>query len=166
MKNHNPTITGTQINYYYVCHRKLWLFSHNISMEHTSEAVEIGSLIHEYSYSRKKKEITIEGIKIDFFDAANGVIHEIKKSKAIEKSHVYQLKYYIHYMRALGLSVTGEIDYPLLKRKERITFCQEDEIEIEKIISDINNINEAEHPIEVLNRPFCKKCSYYELCYV
>jgi len=61
-----PTLTGTQVNYYLICQRKLWLFSHNINMEHTSEAVEIGSLVHEHSYERKNKELVFDGIKIDF----------------------------------------------------------------------------------------------------
>ncbi len=55
---YNPNITGTQINYYFVCHRKLWLFCHHIQMEHTSEFVEMGSLLHEHSYIRKRKENT------------------------------------------------------------------------------------------------------------
>ena len=80
----SPTITGTQVNYYLICHRKLWLFTHNINMEHTSEAVEIGSLVHEQSYTRRNKEIVLEGIKIDFFDKNHGVIHEVKKSKKME----------------------------------------------------------------------------------
>jgi len=76
-----PYLTGTQVNYYLICHRKLWLFSHNISMEHTSEAVEIGSLVHEYSYERKNKELVFDGIKIDFFDKNHGVIHEVKNRR-------------------------------------------------------------------------------------
>jgi CRISPR-associated exonuclease Cas4 len=42
-------ITPTHINYYHVCHRKLWLFSHGKQMEHTSELVAEGKLIHETS---------------------------------------------------------------------------------------------------------------------
>ncbi len=35
----SPIFIGTQINYYFVCQRKLWLFSHNLTMEHTSDTV-------------------------------------------------------------------------------------------------------------------------------
>ena len=38
-------LTATHINYYHVCHRKLWLFSNGIQMEHTSETVQEGKLI-------------------------------------------------------------------------------------------------------------------------
>ncbi len=81
-------ITGTQIAYYVVCQRKLWLFSKNISMEHTSELVEIGKIIHENSYARKRKEIMFDGIKIDMIEAKRGIIHEVKKSKSLEESHI------------------------------------------------------------------------------
>jgi CRISPR-associated exonuclease Cas4 len=59
--------TGTQINYYYICHRKLWLFSHGLNMEQTSDAVYLGKMIGEESYDREKKEIQIDNlITIDF----------------------------------------------------------------------------------------------------
>ena len=59
--------TGTQINYYFVCYRKLWLFSHGLNMEHTSDTVYMGKLIGEESYYREKNEIRIDDlITIDF----------------------------------------------------------------------------------------------------
>ena len=60
-------ITGTAINYYFLCHRKLWLFANNIQMEHTSDLVYEGKLIHEFSYdqrSEKYTELEIDGIKV------------------------------------------------------------------------------------------------------
>ena len=81
------TITGTHFNYYFVCPRKLWLFANGINMEHTSELVVEGKLIHEDSYpqrSGKYEEIEIDGIKVDFYDARSKVIHEIKKTDKID----------------------------------------------------------------------------------
>jgi len=46
-------ITATHINYYHICHRKLWLFSNGINMEHTSEMVADGKLLHETSYPQR-----------------------------------------------------------------------------------------------------------------
>ncbi|MDK2979339.1 MAG: CRISPR-associated exonuclease Cas4, partial [Bacteroidales bacterium] len=34
-------VRGTQINYYFVCKTKLWLFSHHIQMEQESDIVEL-----------------------------------------------------------------------------------------------------------------------------
>jgi len=162
----SPTITGTQVNYYLICHRKLWLFTHNINMEHTSEAVEIGSLVHEQSYTRRNKEIVLEGIKIDFFDKNHGVIHEVKKSKKMEEAHFWQLKYYIHYFRKLGLQVTGKIDYPLIRKTQSVELTEDDEMKLALMLEDIAKINERELPPNVIKSKICKQCSYYELCYV
>ena len=159
-------ITATQINYFFVCRRKLWLFSHQINMEHTSELVELGKLLHESSYKREKKEIQIGPIKIDFI-GKDGVIHEIKKTPSVEKAHAWQLKYYISYLKKLGVeNLRGEIDYPKLKKRTEIVLSKEDEIELEQILKDIEEIISKEEVPEVMNKSICKKCSYYELCYV
>jgi len=162
----SPTITGTQVNYYLICRRKLWLFSHNINMEHTSEAVEIGALVHEHSYERKNKELVFDGIKIDFFDKNHGVIHEVKKSKKMEEAHFWQLKYYIHHFRKLGLQVTGKIDYPLIRKTQSVELTEDDELKLAAMLDDIVKINEQELPPPIIKAKICKQCSYYELCYV
>jgi CRISPR-associated exonuclease Cas4 len=66
------TLTATHINYYFICHTKLWLFSNGINMEHNSDLVFEGKLVHEYAYpqrSEKFQEIEIGNVKIDFYDA-------------------------------------------------------------------------------------------------
>ncbi|HOV09222.1 MAG: hypothetical protein BWY23_01937 [Spirochaetes bacterium ADurb.Bin218] len=158
-------ITGTQIAYYIVCHRKLWLFSKNISMEHSSELVEIGKIIHENSYHRKKKEINLEGIKIDIIEAKRGVIHEIKKSKSLEESHLWQIKYYLYYLKNIGIEIEGIIDYPKLKRRERISLSESDVLRIEAILEDVEKLKQMKLPPSIINKPYCKKCSYFEFCY-
>ena len=81
--------TGTHINYYFVCKRKLWLFAHDISMEHTSDAVLVGKLVDESSYQREEKAIDIEdSIVIDWIDERSGILHEVKKSDKMEEAHV------------------------------------------------------------------------------
>lgn len=135
-------------------------------MEHTSELVELGKLLHESSYKREKKEIQIGPIKIDFI-GKDGVIHEIKKTPSVEKAHAWQLKYYISYLKKLGVeNLRGEIDYPKLKKRTEIVLSKEDEIELEQILKDIEEIISKEEVPEVMNKSICKKCSYYELCYV
>ncbi len=161
-----PYITGTQINYYFVCKRKLWLFSHHIGMEYTSELVEMGSVLHEHSYMRKRKEIALDGIKIDFFEKNKGIINEVKKSKSIEKAHIWQLKYYIYHFQKLGMKVKGQIDYPLIRRRELVSLDKEDNEKIEAILENIEKITTEKKPPEKTGDKICKKCSYYELCYI
>ncbi|MDI6708093.1 MAG: CRISPR-associated protein Cas4 [Candidatus Thermoplasmatota archaeon] len=125
--------TGTQINYYFVCKRKLWLFSNNLEMEHFSDTVLLGKLLHETSYARKFKEIELEGIKIDFLEKGCE-IHEIKKSKKIENAHIYQLLYYLYYLKKLGIYGRGIINYPLLRRKVDVELTDVKEKEIANIL--------------------------------
>ena len=160
------TITATQINYYFVCHRELWFFSHQINMEQNSELVALGKLLHENSYLRENKEIQIGSIKIDFI-GKDRIVHEIKKTPSIEKAHLWQVKYYIWYLKNLGVeNVTGELDYPKLKKTMTVQLTADDELEIQKILEKINQIINSEEIPPVINKTRCKKCSYYELCYI
>ncbi|MCB1145072.1 MAG: CRISPR-associated protein Cas4 [Leptospiraceae bacterium] len=163
-------ITGTQFNYYFVCKRKLWLFSNSIQMEHTSELVAQGNLIHENSYSErseKMEEVEIDGIKIDYFDKKNGIIHEVKKSDKLEESHEWQLKYYIYILKNRGIDpVKGVLDYPKLREKKEIELEDNDMKKIEEIILEINKIKDSDKCPSTIKKSFCKKCSYFDFCYI
>jgi CRISPR-associated exonuclease Cas4 len=163
----SPTYTGTQTNYYFVCHRKLWLFSHNLTMEHTSDTVYMGKLIGEETYSRGKKEILVDNvIKIDFV-GRDRVIHEVKKSNKVEQAHEYQLLYYLYHLKKRGLDdVRGELNYPKLKQKKSVELSSEREKELVEIFGKMDSIINLEKPPSRLNVSFCRKCSYYELCWI
>jgi CRISPR-associated exonuclease Cas4 len=128
-------LTATHINYYFVCHRKLWLFANGINMEHTSDTVSEGKLIHETSYPQradKYTEIEIGGSKIDFYDAKNKVIHEVKKSDSIEDAHEWQVKYYIWLLLKNGIeNATGIIEYPKLKHTSKVELSATDVTRLE-----------------------------------
>lgn len=164
-------MTGTQIAYYFLCHRKLWLFVRNIDMEHTSDTVAMGKFISESTYEREKHEIHIADdeneIVLDFYDHKTKTIHEVKKSDKMEDTHIWQVKFYISVLDKKGVEgVTGEIDYPKLRQKIKVELTDADREELIKIKSMIKNILELENPPEVINKPFCKQCSYYDLCFI
>jgi len=163
----SPVYTGTQINYYFVCRRKLWLFSHNLNMEHTSDTVYMGKLIGEESYGREKKEVLVDNlIKIDFV-GRDKVIHEVKKSNKVEKAHEYQLLYYLYHLKNRGINdVRGELNYPKLKQKKPVELSPEKERELVEIFGKMDLIIKLPKPPERLKVSFCKKCSYYELCWI
>ena len=163
----NLQYTGTQINYYFVCRRKLWLFTKDIRFEDENEYVQLGKLIDEITYKQNKKQIEIGKIKIDFIDNNKGVIHEIKKSNKIEKAHLYQVKYYIYTLRTMGVeNIIGEIDYPKLKKKKVVLLEPEDEMEFKTIFSDIRDILDKPQPPVAIKKTICNKCAYYEFCFV
>jgi CRISPR-associated exonuclease Cas4 len=162
-------ITATHINYFNICKRKLWLFTNGIQMEHTSEVVTQGKLIAENTYqfrNDKYKEIQIGPIKIDHYDHKNKIIHEVKKSSKMESAHIMQVKYYIYIMEQNGIEgCTGVLEYPKLRETTQVVLLDEDRIYFTKIESEINALIIGQCP-EVIHKPFCKTCSYFEFCYV
>lgn len=157
-------VTGTQVNYYFVCKRKLWFFSNQIQMEGKSDLVSIGKLIHKKSFKRKGEEIKLGKIKIDFLEEKNEV-HEVKKSDKVKKAHIFQVLYYLYYLKKKGINAKGVIHYPKLKKKERVTLTKEKEEKIEKVIKDIQEIMLKDSPPEATKKPYCDKCSYYQFCW-
>ncbi|MEW6685057.1 MAG: CRISPR-associated protein Cas4 [Candidatus Edwardsbacteria bacterium] len=158
-------LTGTEFNYYHICHRKLWLFSHDIQMEQTSDAVFLGKVIDEHSYPRKRKEILIDGVvKIDFLD--DEAVHEVKKSNKMEEAHIGQLLYYIYCLKQKGVDVRkGIINYPKQRRTTEVELTEDKESEIRETIEKIKEIKTMEQPPQVLNSRICKKCGYEDFCY-
>lgn len=163
-------ITATHINYYFICHRKLWLFSNGIQMEHTSEAVQEGKLLHETSYPQRAErftELAIGGSVIDFYDAKNKVVHEIKKSASMEKAHEWQVKYYIWLLDQDGVDgATGILEYPKLRETKEVFLSEEDKIRMPELLQHIEAIVRAEFAPPKINKKFCKSCSYYDFCWV
>ena len=156
--------TGTQVNYFFVCRRKLWLFSHDLEMEEKSDLVLLGKLLHETGYKRKFKEISIGRVKLDFLERGCEV-HEVKRSRRVEKAHVYQLLYYLYYLKRLGVDARGVLNYPLLKRRVEVDLTDEREKELETILTEVGKILSSDMPPTAVRLPICKRCSYYELCW-
>ena len=163
------TITPTHINYYHLCRRKLWLFANGINMEHTSDTVYEGKLIHETSYPQraaKYTEIDLGVAVIDYYDAERKVIHEIKKSDKVEYAHIAQVKYYIYLLQQRGIAgVTALLEYPKLRKTEEVKLLPGELPEIVAWEKDIEMIIKAAQAPGVINSRICKKCSYYDYCY-
>lgn len=160
-------VTGVMVYYYFVCKRKLWYFSNNLNMESTSELVGIGKLVDETSYSRERKNILIdEVINIDFLKNWK-IVHEVKKSRKIDEASKWQLKYYMWVLKNKGVQIEkGVLDYPLLRKREEVYLEEDDEYRLEHVINDIQTIITSNFPPDTINKSMCKKCAYYELCYI
>ena len=160
-------ITGVMVYYYQVCHRKLWYFCHEISMEQESENVAIGQVIDDTSYSRSDKHINIDNvINIDFLQDKH-ILHEVKKSRKIEEAGILQVKYYLYYLKIRGIhNMTGKIDYPLLKSNVQVELTPEDEKMIETVLTEIEKIVEPPVPPQCRKKGICKLCAYHDLCFI
>ncbi|MBR5696198.1 MAG: CRISPR-associated protein Cas4 [Paludibacteraceae bacterium] len=161
-------ITGTHFNYYQICLRKLWLFANGINMEHNSDLVFDGKLIHEESYpqrSERYEELELDGIKIDYYDAKNKIVHEIKRSNKVEQAHVWQVKYYLYVLEQNGIeNATGILEYPTLRKTQEVTLSDVDRETIVEMTEKITGIIHSDTCPEKQQRKLCESCSYYEFC--
>ena len=163
-------ITGTLFNYYQVCKRELWLHANGINMEHNSDLVYDGKLIHEDSYPQRPEryeELEVDGIKIDFYDAKNKIVHEIKRSDKVEEAHEWQVKYYIYVLEQNGIDgVRGVLEYPTIRKTTPIVLADDDRRNIEMMKKEIAEIIMSEKCPERVSMEICKNCSYYDFCCV
>lgn len=160
-------ITGVMIYYYFICERKLWYFINEINMEQNNELVSMGKILDETSYEREKKNIMIDNtINVDFIK--NGaVLHEVKKTKAIEEAGIWQVKYYMYYLEKRGMqNVQAKIDFPLLRETKEVILEDDDKIVLDNVMQSIREIYKIDKPPEIINSKICKKCAYYDLCYI
>lgn len=138
-------------------------------MEHTSDLVAEGKLIEETAYSRRASgfsQVALDGMKVDFYNHRDKIIHETKKSDKIEESHEAQVKYYIWRFELEGIEgVTGIIEYPKLRHRSLVELKAEDRKAIPEWINAIEGVVESDHCPPAINSKICKRCAYYEFCY-
>ena len=160
-------ITGLMVYYYEVCKRKLWYFVNEIQLEENNSNVILGKLLEENTYTRDEKKINIDGvINIDFIRSKK-ILHEIKKSNSIEPASLLQVQYYLYYLERKGLiGLKGILDYPLLKQTVEVNLTDKDKENLDNIIIGIKEILRKESPPTLEKKGICKKCAYFDLCFV
>ena len=160
-------ITGLMVYYYEVCKRKLWYFVNEIQLEENNSNVILGKLLEENTYTRDEKKINIDGvINIDFIRSKK-ILHEIKKSNSIEPASLLQVQYYLYYLEKKGLvGLKGILDYPLLKQTVEVNLTDKDRENLDNIIIGIKEILRKESPPALEKNGICKKCAYFDLCFV
>ena len=160
-------ITGLMVYSYEVCKRKLWYFVNEIQLEENNLNVILGKLLEENTYTRDEKKINIDGvINIDFIRSKK-ILHEIKKSNSIEPASLLQVQYYLYYLEKKGLvGLKGILDYPLLKQTVEVNLTDGDRENLDNIIIGIKEILRKESPPILEKKGICKKCAYFDLCFV
>ena len=85
----------------------------------------------------------------------------------MEEAAIWQVKYYIYFLKQRGIKIEkGIIDYPVIRERKEIILTKEDENTLKKILIDIEKICKNEKAPPVINDKICKKCAYYEFCYI
>ena len=159
-------ITGVKIAYYFICHTKLWLFSHNIALEKEHENVRIGKFLHGDRYKRRHKDEMIHDlISIDFVRTKNGLtLHEIKKTKKMERAHRFQMLYYLYYLKSYGVEAEGTINYPMLNKKDEVVLTEKDQERLMEVVEGIKDVVMSKMQTPEKKR-ICNKCAYQEFCF-
>ncbi|TCS94950.1 CRISPR-associated protein Cas4 [Hazenella coriacea] len=162
-------ITGTVVNYYIHCKRQCWLFANKLNLEDNSEDVRIGKILHELkNENAKRSEVAIENIKID--KITDDYLVEVKKSDSDLEAVRWQTLYYLKVLKDKGVERKGKIEFIEKKRQknkiEYVELTKEKEIELEQLLAKIQSYIEGSQIAKVLNEPKCRKCAYYEYCYI
>lgn len=166
MEFNKNTIQGIKVNYYYICKRKLWFYSKNITMEQNNDRVLEGKILHDTAYPR----ITNKNVQVDDFlnvdILENGNIREIKISSKMETASKMQLLHYLYCFKKSGIEKKGIINYVLEKKREFIELTEEYETELDRVLEDIEEITKSNKPPKLSKLSYCRKCAYYEFCFV
>lgn len=162
-------VNGTLVNYYFHCKRQCYLHGNRLNLEDNSEIVKIGKAIHEEKSKEKNNaEISIDNIKLD--KLTSEYLTEIKKSDADLDAAKWQLIYYLKVLKDKGINRKGKLEFVEKNkgnhRSEIYELDDKVEKELEIYIKNIESLILSKEIPQVLNKPKCKKCAYYEYCYI
>lgn len=160
-------INGTLINYYFHCKRQCYLCGNRINLEDNSEDVAIGKVLHEIKHDSENTEIKIDNIFVD--KITEKYVIEMKKSDADVEASKMQLLYYLKVLKEKGIERDGKLVFLEKNKTEKVDIIKLDE----NILNLIENCeqeilklleNNVVPPIEKTKG--CKRCAYYEYCYL
>ena len=158
---------GIKVNYWVVCHRKVWLYAKGLRLEPLSDRVALGQLLHERAYpDLPRREVLLDDlIKVDLLEHSQKIL-EVKHSRKLVDAARLQVAYYLLYLRWLGAGeLTGELRFPKERRKEEVRLTPELEAQVIEALHDIQRIEAMPAPPEAPFMPICRVCAYCELCW-
>ncbi|MCD6654472.1 MAG: CRISPR-associated protein Cas4 [Sulfurovum sp.] len=162
-------ITGTLINYYFHCKTQCWLHANRLNLENNSEDVRIGKVLHEINQENAKHtEIKIDNVRLDKLTA--DYLVEVKKSDSDPEAVKWQVLLYLYILRQKGIEKRGKIEYIEANRQNRKTqiveLDEKNEKELLAIIGEIKSLIALSVPPLPVFENKCKKCAYYEYCFI
>jgi len=162
-------ITGTLINYYFHCKTQLWLHANRINLEDNSEDVRIGKVLHEIDEEKgKNREIKIDNVRID--KITKEYLVEIKKSDSDIEAVKWQVLLYLKKLKEKGIEKKGKIEFIEKNRQDKkihyVDLTKENEEKLEEFLAKVSELIDQERPPEAKMMGKCKKCAYYEYCFI
>lgn len=161
-------VNGTLMNYYFHCKRQCYLFGNRLNLEDNSEEVKIGKAIHEEKSEKENTEIAIDNIRLDKLTAE--YLTEVKKSDADMEAAKWQLIFYLNVLKEKGIIRKGRLEFVEKNKSDKkvvtVELTPETEEALNQYIQEIEELLAADIIPPVLNKTNCKKCAYYEYCYI
>lgn len=162
-------VTGTLINYYFHCKRQCWLHANRINLEDNSEDVRIGKVLHELkSEGKKNTEIAIENVRVD--KITDEYLVEIKKSDADKEATRWQTLLYLKILKDKGVERKGKIEFIEKNKQDSkviyLELTEEYDQELNKLVREIEMFTSQDMPPKETFQTKCKKCAYYEYCFI
>lgn len=161
-------ITGTLINYYFHCKTQCWLHANRLNLEDNSEDVHIGRVLHEIKEEKSKQiEIKIDNIKIDRI--TKEYLVEFKKSDSDPEAVKWQVLLYLYKLKQKGIERKGRVEYHEKNHNTKTEIIELDEQNEKELLEVLENIqNLILNPIVPIPKfeNKCKKCAYYEYCFI
>lgn len=163
-------ITGTMVNYYFHCKRQCYLFANKINLEDNSEDVRTGRVLHEIKLKDgKNTEVKYENMVLD--KISSKYIEEYKKSDSDTEAARMQLLFYLKNLKEKGIIKEGKLVYEEKNKKttRKTEIIKLDEQNLEKLNKCIEKIEELinrEEVPKVEKDKKCKRCAYYDYCYL
>ncbi len=162
-------VNGTLISYYFICKTKLWLHANRINLEDNSEDVRIGKILHDINEEKNQNtELAIDNVKID--KLTKEYLVEVKKSDSDLEAAKWQVLLYLYKLKLKGVGRKGKIEFIEKNRQKKkihyVELSDENEKELLNILHDINTLIDQDKPPPPVLEKKCKKCAYYEYCFV
>lgn len=158
-------INGTLINYFFHCPRQCHLHANRINLEDNSEDVRIGKVLHEINEEKTKGEISIDNIKLD--NLTKDYITEFKKSDSDIEAAKMQLMLYMYKLKQRGINKKGKLEFFEKNKQNKKTLVVElDEKKLLEVLEQIDKLIHSHTPPVPILLPKCKKCAYYEYCFI
>lgn len=161
-------ITGTLINYYFHCKTQCWLHANRLNLEDNSEDVRIGKVLHEISEEKgKQTEIKIDNVKID--KLTKEYLVELKKSDSDPEAVKWQVLLYLYKLKQKGIERKGKVEYYEKNnntKSEILELDEQNENELLHVLDAITQLINADVPPPPKFENKCKKCAYFDYCFI
>ena len=159
--------TGNLVNAFFICKRKFWLYARQCNPDPDTDLLLLGRMLSEDAYPREKKEVSLEGMKIDLIRREGGhvVVGEVKRSSKGLKAAMMQVAFYLKSLRDKGVFASGEIMVPKERKRMQVSLTEELERELVEAMNTMETIANDERPPAPLKTQFCRKCAFFEFCF-